>query len=105
MNKEEALIYIWDILEQFCYESQDDEAQILLSEMDPNPIRLNTGAKTADPAVWDDWIEAIGKITPGEYLTETEARKALVVLMEEYNAHHGFRLQKAIEYINNIQSA
>ena len=98
MDTEEALIYVWDILDEYYQESQDDEAGALLHDLDPNPIRLNTGAKTADPAAWGDWIDALNKVTPNGILTKTEAEKSIIVLMEEYNAHHGFKLKKAIRY-------
>ena len=102
MNKDEALIYIWDILEEYYQKSHDDEAQILLGDLDPNPIRLNTGAKTADPAAWGDWLEAISKITLNDYLSENEAKKAIVALMKEYDDHHGYELKKAIKYFQSL---
>jgi hypothetical protein len=101
MNKEEALIYIWDILEEYYHKSNDDEAGILLGDLDPNPIRLNIGTKTADPAAWNDWLDAVNMVTPNDYLTEAEAIKAIIALMEEYSKYHGYDLKKAIEYFKS----
>jgi hypothetical protein len=40
------------------------------------------GLKTADPAAWQDWIDAVNKVTKNKYITEAEAKKAMIILLK-----------------------
>lgn len=102
MNREEALIYIWDLLDEYYGQSKDDETGILLGDIDPNPIRLGVPETTADPAGWGDWISVVNQISKSENLSENESKKAIIALMEECNAHHGFRLDNAIHHVKSL---
>jgi hypothetical protein len=38
-------------------------------------------------------------VTQSERITKEEALRAIIVLMMEYNAHHGFELTRIIKHI------
>jgi hypothetical protein len=99
MTKEEALKYVYEVIGDYYHLYHDDEAGMLLGDIDPWYI-IAKGAKTADPAAWHDWLDAINKVTLEDNLSEEEAQKAMLVLMKEYTNHHGFNLKKAISYFS-----
>ena len=103
MDREEALHYIFKKLSEFYQSSHDDETGKLLGDIDPT-FKLYESAKTADPAAWHDWLKAVDTVTLAEDVTETEARAAILALMDEYNRHHGFKLKHAIKYVKKLKS-
>jgi hypothetical protein len=99
MNKEEALKYVFQVLQKYYNISHNKELGILLADLDPWYI-LDKNAKTADPAAWHDWLSALQKVTINESVSKSESQKAILLLMQEYNEHHGFELKDIIEYFS-----
>ena len=95
MTLEQAYKYIFKILDNYYDKTHNDELGALLSGLNPHLFKKRI---SADPAAWDDWMDAVQKVTPRENITEDEARKAMLMLMKEYNDHHGFDLEEVIKY-------
>ena len=95
MTLEQSYKYVFKILDDYYDRTHNDELGAMLGGLNPN---LFQDQMSADPAAWDDWIDAVRKVTQNEYITEEEARTAMLVLMKGYNDHHGFDLSDVIEF-------
>lgn len=80
-----ALKAMEKFLDKFYFRDHSDDLGLILSD-----ISLDTflGEKTADPAAWEDWEDAI-KIAKGGkvnslFLTEKEAFKAMTIFLENF---------------------
>jgi hypothetical protein len=94
MSNKEAYLYIFKILKNYWGKTHIDERGSLLGEL--NPFLFMDG-NPADPAAWHDWMKAIRKVASSELLTEEQARKAMILLLQFYNDHEGFDLVDVIE--------
>ncbi|HEX2752706.1 MAG TPA: hypothetical protein VHP34_06310 [Alphaproteobacteria bacterium] len=65
--KKEAFLAMFAFLERRYETSQSDELGSLLGSM-----MLLTDGETADPAIWEDWCEAIRKVEAGEVSAHME---------------------------------
>jgi hypothetical protein len=98
MTLREAYIYIFGILDGYWENSHNSELGILLGGFTFwHP--LSNDEKTADPAAWKDWIDAVRKITVSDSINNIEALQASVYLMKEYNDHQGFQLNEVIHLL------
>jgi hypothetical protein len=97
MSLEESYNYMFDALSNHYAEMHDNELGAMLGGFD----KSHRG-KPFDPAAWHDWIDAVRKVTSNETITENEALKAMLVLLKEYNDHHGFDLSKVIEFFDKL---
>jgi hypothetical protein len=66
LNEEEAFKAMVIFLERYYNETHSDDIGSLLSDL----ILLNDNGKTADPAAWNDWLNAINKIKSHQKLKE-----------------------------------
>jgi hypothetical protein len=55
----------------------------------------------SDGPFWDHWVETVRQMLPDGCVTEEQAKKALVLMMREYNSQ-GFQLNNVIEHIDDI---
>lgn len=72
-----------------------EEKKITREELIKKSERVNDGP------FWDHWVEAVRKMLPDGCITEEQAKKALVLLMQEYN-NQGFQLNNIIDNIDDI---
>ncbi len=91
----ESYNYMFNKLSGYYAKTRNNELGAMLGGFD-----TSFGGKPFDPAAWHDWVTAVKKVTPSENITEEEAHKAMLVLMREYNEHHGFKLKEVIEYFS-----
>ena len=104
MGRKEAYIYVFQILQEYWNKTRDEELGGILGGLNPwSP--LSKDERPGDPAAWQDWLDAVEKVSSNEYITEEEARKAMLVLLKEYNDHHGFDLKKTIQYFSHEVSS
>ncbi len=100
MSKAEALLYIFGILEERWFLTNDDQVGELCSEL--NPVgREEDSLITSDPASWSNWEASIKKITTNEQITKIQAKKAMIELMAAYNKQ-GFHLEETIEHFKYV---
>jgi hypothetical protein len=96
MNIKEAYEYMFRELSSYYAKTHNNEVGDMLGGFDTS----FTG-KPFDAAAWTDWLNAVHKVNTNEYLSEKEALKAMLVLLKEYNDHHGFKLKNVIKYYSH----
>jgi len=100
MTLKESYDYMVSKLSEYYSKTHNDDVGGMLGGFD-----TSFAGKPFDPAAWGDWEKAVRKVTPNANITEEEARKAMLVLMKEYNEHHGFDLTRVIEYFSQQNSS
>ena len=98
MTIKEAYIYMLRVLETYWEKTHNDELGSLLGELNPFLFR---DERPADPAAWDDWMNAVREITSENNLTKEQMLKAMILLLEEYNNYQGFDMVDVIEDLKN----
>jgi hypothetical protein len=78
MTLEEALLYVFKILNDYWKETHIDDLGRLLSELNPSYIPGTNRIDTGDPAAWYDWADAVRKVKPDEPIADEEAIKARI---------------------------
>jgi hypothetical protein len=93
----ESYEFMFNLLNEYYQITHEDDVGSLLGEL--NTKFFNDG-KPVDPAAWDDWRVAVSQVTNESKISESQTVKALVALLTEYNANHGFNFKEAIKYFS-----
>jgi hypothetical protein len=97
MNLKESYIYMYGLLKCYFSFNKNNELAPVLAGFTPHPS-ASDHIISDDPAAWHDWINAVKKVTEKQSITEEEAKKAMIILLREYNDHHGFILSDVIKH-------
>jgi hypothetical protein len=79
MTLEEAILYVFKTLNNYWKETHIEDLGRLLGELHPSYISDTKKVGTGDPAAWYNWVNAVRKIAPNEYITEEDAIKTAPV--------------------------
>ncbi len=83
----EGLNTMENFLEKFYIDNTQDDLGLLLGGIS---ITTFLGGGTADPAAWEDWLEAIEKLQNGKTviesgaISEREAFDAMIIFVQEF---------------------
>ena len=97
MNIKESYIFIFKALCTYWGKNHNLELGDLLTGLDP---RVRKDKMPLDEAAWNDWINAVKKITPFEQISEEQAIQAMLLLLKEYG-DQGFNLDEVIKHFSN----
>jgi hypothetical protein len=97
MNLKEAYIYMYNLLESYYLSNKNNELAPVLAGFSIHPSPPDH-IISDDQAAWYDWIDAVRKITKSNELSEKETLDAMIILLKEYNDHHGFELSEVIDH-------
>jgi hypothetical protein len=97
MNLKEAYIYMYDLLQSYYLFNKNNELAPVLAGFAINPSPSDR-IISDDQAAWYDWIDAVRKVTQNDELNERDTLNAMIILLKEYNDHHGFELSQVIDH-------
>ena len=99
MTLTEAYEHMFQILLNYWLKSNKMSRDLgeMLSEFNTKTFK---DRKPADPAAWEDWVDAVRKITPNDDISEEQTGKSMIELLKEYNSHQGFDLKDVIDYFD-----
>lgn len=96
MTLMESFSFMFATLASYYTKTHNDELGGMLGGFDNS-----FGGKPFDPAAWNDWVEAVKKVSTKDDISEEDAKKAIILLLQEYNDHHGFDLSDVTKYFTN----
>ena len=99
MSIQEAYVVMYNILDDYCRESENDSLASLLSDMDPN---IFSDKRAADPATYNDWYNCISCYIKNGEITEENIIVALKEFLVYYQQEFGYHLEDVINFISNI---
>ncbi len=95
MTLEQAYDWMFCILDEYWNKTKQRDLGEMLGEFSRS---LFIDKKPADPAAWQDWVNAVQKVTLNESITRKDAYQAMLLLLQDYNDNQGFDLAEVIDH-------
>ena len=98
MSIHEAYVVMYNILDDYYRESENDTLASLLSDMDPN---IFSDKRAADLATYNDWYNCISCYIKNGEITKENIIVALKEFLVYYQQEFGYHLEDVINFISN----